>query len=306
MDPRRYQIAALTALVVYGLFGLNFDVRPSIAATLFVTMIAAQWCGWRVVFSRSTRTDYKSAIISALSLCLLLRTSSLLVAAVAAALTISSKFIIRVGGKHVFNPTNFGIVAALLLTSSAWVSPGQWGDAAFFAFLVACVGIVVVTRAARADVTITFLFAYATLLVARSLWLGEPLTIPLHRLQNGALLIFAFFMISDPKTTPDARVGRIVFAVIVALGAYYVHFRLFRPNGLLWSLAAASPLVPLIDSVHGGCHVQAETWSHRLRSALVRGSVVRLVRAPGGLLRVLRVPGGHEAVQPRVAGRARP
>ena len=51
----------------------------------------------------------------------------------------------------------------------------------------------------------------------------------------------------DPKTTPDSRAGRIVFAALVAYGAWYVQFRLFRTNGLLWSLAGLSLAVPLID-----------------------------------------------------------
>jgi len=88
---------------------------------------------------------------------------------------------------------------------------------------------------------------YAGLLVGRSLWLGEPLAIPMHRLENGALVLFSFFMISDPRTTPDSRAGRVVFAGLVALGAYIVQFWLFRTNSLLWSLAVCSLAVPLID-----------------------------------------------------------
>jgi hypothetical protein len=65
-------------------------------------------------------------------------------------------------------------------------------------------------------------------------------------------VLFAFFMISDPRTTPDSRAGRILFAALVALGAYYVQFRLFRTNGLLWSLAACSLLVPLVDRLLPG------------------------------------------------------
>ena len=95
-------------------------------------------------------------------------------------------------------------------------------------------------RAARADVTWTFLACYAALWLGRSLWLGDPLVIPLHRLENGAFLLFTFFMISDPKTTPDSRAGRILFAVLVAAGADFVQFKLFRTNGLLWSLAVCS------------------------------------------------------------------
>ncbi len=160
-----------------------------------------------------------------------------------------SKFLIRVRHKHVFNPTNLALVLLLLTTNDAWISPGQWGTQAALAFFLASAGLLVVNRAARADVTLTFMTGYAALVIARSFWLGEPLTIPLHRLESGAFLLFSFFMISDPKTTPDSRAGRVLFASLVALGAAYVHFRLFRTNGFLWALAAFSPLVPLIDSV---------------------------------------------------------
>jgi hypothetical protein len=133
-----------------------------------------------------------------------------------------------------------------------WVSPGQWGSAALFGLLMACVGMVVVNRAARSDVTFAFIACYGTLLFGRSLYLGEPLTIPFHRLQSGALLLFTFFMISDPRTTPNTRVGRLLFASIVACGAWYVQFRMFRTNGLLWSLAACALLTPVIDWIFPG------------------------------------------------------
>jgi Na+-translocating ferredoxin:NAD+ oxidoreductase RnfD subunit len=155
--------------------------------------------------------------------------------------------VIRVNGKHVFNPTNFGIVSMILLTDQVWVSPGQWGNVALFAFLMACLGGLVVNRATRSDVTIAFIACTVALVFGRSMWLGEPIAIPIHRLENGALLLFAFFMISDPKTTPDSRAGRMVFAALVAFGAWYVQFRLFRTNGLLWSLALFSTTVPVID-----------------------------------------------------------
>ena len=59
-------------------------------------------------------------------------------------------------------------------------------------------------------------------------------------------------MISDPKTTPDSRAGRVLFALLVALGAGYVPFVLYRPNGLILSLFFLSPLVPLIDRLLPG------------------------------------------------------
>jgi Na+-translocating ferredoxin:NAD+ oxidoreductase RnfD subunit len=71
------------------------------------------------------------------------------------------------------------------------------------------------------------------ILFRRAIWLGDPLAIPLHQLQNGAFLIFSFYMISDPKTTPNSRAGRVLFALLVAAGAGFVQFELYRTNGLL-------------------------------------------------------------------------
>ena len=182
----------------------------------------------------------------------MLRSNSLLLVFLAGVITIASKFVLRLNGKHIFNPTNFGIVAIILFTGQVWVSPGQWGNVAFFGFLMACLGGLVVNRASRSDVTYAFIFFYLAFVFGRSIYLGEPLKIPVHRLENGALLLFTFFMISDPKTTPNSRVGRILFAFLVAWGAWYVQFRMFRTNGLLWSLALFSMTVPVIDWILPG------------------------------------------------------
>ena len=265
-DPRLYQIAALTALLIYGLAVLHFDVSPARAAAILITAIVTQAVCSRVW---DVRFDPRSAAISGLSLCLLLRSNSMLLPLLAAVIAVASKFVIRWRGKHIFNPTNFAIVALMLVTPRVWVSPGQWGSLAFFAFLIACVGGLVVNRAARSDVTYAFIVAWCAVLIGRSLWLGEPLTIPFHRLENGALLLFTFFMISDPKTTPDSRAGRMLFAALVAIGARYVQFQLFHTNGVLWSLAACSLLVPLIDAL---LPAERYSWSFANSQQLQGGS----------------------------------
>ena len=249
-DPRLYQILVLTCLLVYGVARLDFEISAGRAMLLLGTALLTQLACTRLW--RLPAFDPKSALISGLSLCLLLRTNSALLAVLAAAVTIGSKFILRIHGKHVFNPTNLGIVALMLATGRVWVSPGQWGSAAFLGFLVACLGGLVVNRAARSDVTYAFLTFYLAVLFGRALWLGQPMAIPLHQLASGAFLIFTFFMISDPKTTPDTRAGRILFALLVALGAGFVHFVLYRPNGLILSLAFLSPLTPLLDRLLPG------------------------------------------------------
>ena len=115
--------------------------------------------------------------------------------------------------------------------------------------------------------------ANIAILFGRSLWLGEPLAIPLHRLENGALLLFSFFMISDPKTTPNSRVGRLVFAALVALGAAFVQFKLFRTNGLLWSLAVCSLTVPLIDWLFPAGRYQWRTTTARKQPVIKKETV---------------------------------
>lgn len=258
-DPRLYQIGTLASLLIYGMGWLDFEITPARALLILATALATQKICDRVSGSRTPfSSTARSALISGLSLCLLLRTNAALLAVAAAAATIAGKFLIRVNNKHVFNPTNGGIVLMLLLTPAVWVSPGQWGAPAFFAFLMACAGSMVVNRAARSDVTYAFIACYCALVVGRSLYVGEPLAIPLHRLQSGALLLFAFFMISDPKTTPDSRAGRVLFAAMVAFAGWYIQFRLFRTNGLLWSLAACSLAVPLIDRLLPG---RRYSWS---------------------------------------------
>ncbi len=248
-DPRLYQIASLGALLLYGLLWLQFDVSVLQIGVTLGTALLTQYTGTR--YFELPSFDPRSPLISALSLCLLLRTNDLAVAALASFIAIGSKFVIRWKDKHLFNPTNLALVV-MLASGLGWISPGQWGQVAWFGFLIACLGSLVVTRAARADVTLVFLAFYSCLLITRALWLGDPLTIPLHQIGNGALLIFAFFMISDPKTTPDSRAGRIAFALLVAFAALYIQFGLFYPNGALWGLIACAPLVPLLDLIFPG------------------------------------------------------
>ncbi|MDQ2979531.1 MAG: RnfABCDGE type electron transport complex subunit D, partial [Acidobacteriota bacterium] len=174
------------------------------------------------------------------------------------------------------------------------------------AFGIACAGRFVVQRAARGDVTLAYIAVSVLFLTVRSLALGEPVGIPLHRLESGALLLFAFFMISDPKTTPDSRIGRILFGSLVAAGAAYIQFRLFRPNGAIWSLAFFSLFVPLFDLLWPGPRSKSGVAPFPLKGDL-HASLLRLRPRPdslgrrplpagGRFLRLLRREGGREAL----------
>jgi len=298
-DPRHHQIAALAALLGAGLAWFDFDLAPSHVAVTLTSALAGQWLatrmGWPSTRTASTsppRFEWRSALISGLSLCLLLRARQPAWMAIAALLAVGSKFALRVpraggrGTKHVLNPTNGAIVMLLAVGAPVWVSPGQWGHHLPLVFALAGFGSLVVRRSARSDVTFGFLAAWAAVLSARAAWVGQPWAVPLHQLENGALALFAFHMISDPKTTPDSRAGRLAFAALVALGGAAVQFGLHRTNGLLWSLALGSLFVPLLDRVLPG---RAFEWSAPGTGAIpeevphVETGAVVPVRALGGV-----------------------
>lgn len=245
IDPRYYQITLLSLLLSYGVIMLDFSIEWITAVVILITAQSTQWIATKSV--GLARFDPRSALISSLSLCLLLRTDSLWLAALITVIAISSKFLIRLKNKHVFNPTNFALVVGICLFDQVWVSSGQWGREVWFLFLVAGLGILVVMRSRRTDITLAFLTFYSLMVFGRAWWLGDPLQIPLHQLQNGALLVFAFFMISDPITSPNSRPGRLVFALLVCLIAGTIQFILFRQNGVLFALVITCLFTPLLD-----------------------------------------------------------
>lgn len=249
-DPRLYQIVVLGMLVCYGVIVLDFGIHWYNAVAIVATAITVQFVGTRLV--RLPSFDPRSPLITALSLTLLLRTDFIVLALLAAAIAIGSKFLVRVNGKHVFNPANVALVSLLLISDRAWISSGQWGSTAIVAFALACLGVLVLTHARRAETTMGFLVVYAALVFGRALWLEDPISIPLHQMQNGALLLFAFFMISDPKTTPNTAIGRYVFATVVAGIAFVIQFVFYEPNGPILALVVSAPLVPVIDALSRG------------------------------------------------------
>lgn len=140
----------------------------------------------------------------------------------------------------------------LLASNGVWISPGQWGADVWLGSLIAFLAIVVLRASRRADIALFFLGSHAALLFARAHWLGDPLAIPLHQIESGSLLIFAFFMISDPRTTPDSRLGRPLFAISVALLAHYLAFFMQMRPALYVALVVLSPMTLVLDRMAPG------------------------------------------------------
>ncbi|WP_421655900.1 RnfABCDGE type electron transport complex subunit D [Leptothermofonsia sp. ETS-13] len=273
-DARFYQILFLGLFLMLGIGTRDWTLHLQMVGVMIATCLLTQWgMGWgigcrswrgwgqamgdrpqtteRLGFSAlpALTTSLPSALITSLGLSLLLRADHYSTVILAGMLAILSKFLLRVRGKHLFNPANFGIIAALVLTPDAWVSPGQWGEEGWYVLLFLGTGGVVLQKVGRWDTTVAFLGTYAGLEAIRNFWLGWTWDVWAHRLMSGSLLLFALFMITDPRTIPNARVGRLIWAVAIALLTFILRNVFFISTGIFWSLFALAPLTPLLDFI---------------------------------------------------------
>ncbi|MCS6813468.1 MAG: RnfABCDGE type electron transport complex subunit D [Cyanobacteria bacterium] len=255
-DARDYQILFLSLFLVLGLSTRDWTLKPEIIATAIVTCLVVQVIISHVVSairlpssvsSARPSINVRSPLITALGLSLLFRTDRLDIMALAAGLAIASKFVFQFKGKHCFNPANFGIVATILLSHSGWVSPGQWGENAWYVAVFLATGGLVLQRVGRWDTSIAFLGVYGLLEVGRNLWLGWTWDVVGHRLMSGSLILFALFMVTDPRSIPNARIGRLLWAGAIAVLTFILRNYYFVSTAVFWALFALSPVTWLLD-----------------------------------------------------------
>ncbi len=247
-DGRHYQIIYLVLFLSYGLFFLDWE--PEIFK--FGIAIGACLVFQAIGIALTTRnfTSLKSALISSLSLCLMFKANEWYTIVLAAFLTIGSKYLIRYQKKHIFNPTNFGIIVAILLSGDAWISPGQWGSNAIWLFFIGITGCIVLFRVGRLDTSFSFLLVFAGLQWIRNVWyLGWGMDYFFHQLSSGTLLLFTFFMITDPVTTPNAPKARIIWASLIGILAFGLTNWFYVHTAPIWALFIFSFFTPLFDRI---------------------------------------------------------
>lgn len=255
LDARWFQIIFLLSFLYIGVFLREFALTPlQVALTLISALVTqAAWQWGLDLPSKRQWAGYLSALITSLGMSILVRADNLWVHPLLACLAMSSKYLLRAGPaeckSHVLNPANFAAFVALMWLPGAWLSPGQWGAESLAALWLLALGGLVTQRVRRWDVSLCFLAAWALLLAGR-LWVLDYSWDPgagmlLQQVSNGTVLLFAFFMISDPMTTPQHASTRIAFAVLVAISAFIWQFILYKSNGLIVMLFAWSWSVPL-------------------------------------------------------------
>jgi Na+-transporting NADH:ubiquinone oxidoreductase subunit NqrB len=277
-DARIDQILFLSLFLLLGLATRDWTLQPMVILVAIATCLLTQWLmvtiiQWQTsltwpsqLFGNATAIDrdegaaiarppydvlasLPSALITALGLSLLLRVDHYGTMVLASGVAIASKFLLKINGKHLFNPANFGVVMALTLTQDAWVSPGQWGESGWYALLFLAAGGIVLNRVGRWDTTVTFLGTYAGLEALRNFWLGWTWDVWAHRLMSGSLLLFALFMITDPRTIPNARVGRMIWAIAIACLTFILRNQFFMSTAVFWALFMLAPFSLLLDVI---------------------------------------------------------
>lgn len=302
LDPRYFQVIFQVIFLSYGVLILGWEadwqhISISVAGCLLFQYAADSIKAKRLMKPREFDRWGFSVLISAMSLCLLLKTNSWQISLIASFLTVASKYIFRWNKKHIFNPSAFGIVACLLFTNDAWLSPGQWGSNAVIFFTVITLGTIVVTRVQKLDISLAFLLTFTGLLYWRQVYvLGWPVDHFIHSVSTGSLLLFTFFMISDPKTSPDHPAARILWAVLIAAIAFYLAAFKWKYNTPIWILVTAAPLVPVLDKIF---KAKKFSWSPAVLSFAVILKLKHIVMKPimkkGAAVIILAAMVGHEA-----------
>ena len=189
-----------------------------------------------------------SAYISGISVSILVRSPLLWPYAMCALITSMSKYVLRVDGRHIWNPSNFGIAAMLFLAPATVASLSvQFGNSIGPMIVIWILGTVIITRLKRFHICATFVASFLFLAWVRSLILhssywGEvaPITGPMYQL-------FTFFMITDPKTTVSGKKAQMVVAFLVALAEAILRLnqQVHAPYYALFIVGPAANLVEI-------------------------------------------------------------
>src|ERR1700736_5802007 len=216
LDNRYLAPALITCILVAG--HLSFGILESYEKTALaiVSSILVEIALSRILYGKWPHPA--SAYITGISVGILLRSPALWPYGLCSAISITSKYVLRVKGRHLWNPSNFGICAMLFLAGDTVASLSiQWGNYLWPMLVIWALGSIIIWRLRRFHITATYVVSFIAFALLRSWitgnpWLSEiaPITGPMYQL-------FIFFMITDPKTTVRSKTGQCIVVFTVAL-----------------------------------------------------------------------------------------
>ncbi|MFZ0663888.1 MAG: RnfABCDGE type electron transport complex subunit D [Acidobacteriaceae bacterium] len=188
-----------------------------------------------------------SAYITGISVGILLRSPAFWPYAVCAAIAITSKYVLRYKGRHLWNPSNFGICVVLfLLPTSAAMLSIQWGNNIWSLVVIWLLGSIIIWRLRRLHICVTYAAAFVLLAILRALIIHEPVLSEISPVTTPEYQLFIFFMITDPKTTVRSRTGQSL--VVLAVAVLEMFFRFDQSvYAELYALFWIGPIALLIE-----------------------------------------------------------
>lgn len=188
-----------------------------------------------------------SAYISGISVGILVRSPMIWPYALCSAISIMSKYVLRVRGRHIWNPSNFGICVLLFLASDAVASLSvQWGNYLLPMFVIWGLGSIIIGRLGRFHICATYVVSFLVFAFVRSLITGHAFAAEVAPITGPMYQLFVFFMITDPKSTVRSKVGQAAVAFTVAL--VEMTFRLMESvHAPYYALFVVGPTANLIE-----------------------------------------------------------
>jgi hypothetical protein len=216
LDNRYIAPIFITCILLVG--HLSFGILESSQRTLLaiaVSIVTELGLG-QIFFHKWVHPA--SAYISGISVGILLRSPAFWPYALCAAISIMSKYVLRIKGRHVWNPSNFGISAMLFLVPETVASLSiQWGNYLLPMLVIWVLGSVIIWRLRRFHITFTYVISFIAFAFLRSWISGSPWQSEIAPITGPMYQLFIFFMITDPKTTVRSKRAQCVVVFLVAL-----------------------------------------------------------------------------------------
>jgi enediyne biosynthesis protein E5 len=215
LDNRYVAPAFITLILVIG--HLSYGILESYTRTALAiaTSIAAELVLGRLMYRKWLHPA--SAYISGISVGILVRSPAFWPYAVCSLLSIGSKYVLRWRGRHLWNPSNFGIAVMVFIVPAAVATLSiQWGNALWPMLVIWTLGSAIIWRARRFHICATYVVSFLAFALLRSWITGEPWRAEISPLTGPMYQLFIFFMITDPKTTVSTRRGQMLVAFLVA------------------------------------------------------------------------------------------
>ena len=215
LDNRYVPPVFITLILLVGHF--SFGMLESYPKTLLaiVTSIGVELVLGRIFVHRWLNPV--SAYITGISVGILIRSPAFWPYALCGAISIMSKYVLRFKGRHLWNPSNFGVSALLFLAGSSVASLSiQWGNNLWPMLVIWVLGSLIIWRLRRFHITGTYVAAFLAFALLRSYLTGDPWQSEVAPITGPMYQLFVFFMITDPRTTVQSRIGQCVVAFAVA------------------------------------------------------------------------------------------